>query len=178
MARVTKKVVTRTLIRVPGPADEAIVVDKVDDAEVDPGAVAVLAEPDVDATGPAQVGTSTWLGWSNPDLARRPRQPAGPDAGLGRRDVLLGPRRRRPYESDAVVAFAPRDPVATGAETMVLLMPRYVEVLRRPDGRRSRRRAQLGIAPSVVRSRSDGLVEAEHAEPRGEGNGCGLGPGV
>ncbi|MGH3383396.1 MAG: hypothetical protein ACRDO1_02330 [Nocardioidaceae bacterium] len=67
-------------------------------------------------------------------------------------------RIERSYESHAVVAFQPRDPATTGAETMTLVTPKYVEVLRSPavidDAAH-----QLGEDPTDVRTAAKGVFE-------------------
>ena len=70
----------------------------------------------------------------------------------------LSSRVEERYESSAIVAFMPRDPVATGAETMVLVMPKYVEVLRSPPVV-DLAAAQLAESPERVRDASSAMVE-------------------
>jgi hypothetical protein len=57
-----------------------------------------------------------------------------------------------------VVSFAPRDAVTTGAETMVIVVPKYVDLLSSPTvlGRAAR---QLGVGSDVVRDRSTGVIQ-------------------
>jgi capsular polysaccharide biosynthesis protein len=62
------------------------------------------------------------------------------------------------YEGVAVVSFAPRDAVTTGAETMVLVVPKYVELLSSPTVL-DRAARQLGVDPDVVRDRSTGVIQ-------------------
>jgi hypothetical protein len=62
------------------------------------------------------------------------------------------------YESVAVVSFVPRDAVTTGAETMVLVVPKYVELLSSPTVL-DRAARQLGVDADVVRDRSTGVIQ-------------------
>jgi hypothetical protein len=72
--------------------------------------------------------------------------------------AALAMRAETTYKSEAIVAFTPRDPVATGAETMVLVMPKYVEVLRSPAVV-DRAAEQLDASASWVRASSAGVVQ-------------------
>lgn len=47
--------------------------------------------------------------------------------------LVVSSQVERSYQGQAVVAFQPRDADLTGAETMTLLTPKYVEVLRSPS---------------------------------------------
>jgi uncharacterized protein involved in exopolysaccharide biosynthesis len=62
------------------------------------------------------------------------------------------------YESVAVVSFAPRDAVTTGAETMVIVVPKYVDLLSSPTVL-DRAARQLGVDSDVVRDRSTGVIQ-------------------
>jgi hypothetical protein len=61
------------------------------------------------------------------------------------------------YESVAVVSFVPRDAVTTGAETMVLVVPKYVELLSSPT-MLDRAARQLGVDADDVRDRAKAVI--------------------
>jgi uncharacterized protein involved in exopolysaccharide biosynthesis len=61
------------------------------------------------------------------------------------------------YESVAVVSFVPRDAVTTGAETMVLVVPKYVELLSSPI-MLDRAARQLGVDADAVRDRATAVI--------------------
>jgi capsular polysaccharide biosynthesis protein len=74
------------------------------------------------------------------------------------------------YESQAVVAFKPRDANVAGAETMVLVTPKYVELLRSPAVIETAAR-QLGQSVEDIRDASTGVIEPNTLNLRVEAKG-------
>ena len=72
--------------------------------------------------------------------------------------VAASDRAQSTFESEAVISFSPRDPVATGAETMVLVMPKWVEVIRSPAVV-DRAARQVDLPTASVRVSSEAVVQ-------------------
>lgn len=78
--------------------------------------------------------------------------------GLWATAFTLAADRAPTYTSTSIVAFSPRDPVATGAETMVLVTPKYVALLD-SSPLVDRAAAQLARTPASVRTGSTATIE-------------------
>jgi len=72
--------------------------------------------------------------------------------------LLVLPAVQPTYVSTAVVGFVPRDPVGTGADTVSLLVPRYLAVLDSPATLRSLG-VQIGESERYLRDHLDALIE-------------------
>lgn len=107
-------------------------------------------EPEVHRSTMFRVGQ--WLG-RGPVLAALAAWLLVALAGVG-----LSTRVAIDYESVVVVAFEPRDAAISGAETMVLVTPRYTEVLRSPEVI-DQVAEELGREPDEIRRITSGSIQ-------------------
>ncbi len=73
--------------------------------------------------------------------------------------LLVVPRFAGGYTSNALVSLGPRDPLATSADTMLLLGPRYLTLLENPDVLADAA-AGAGTTQKALLAGSDATIEA------------------